>query len=103
MVFSTLYQVGNFWPMKNNADPLAGWHLSEVLAHTTAASRDIIGGLFYLVQHTLWQFCGQVASRGINFQIFHQDATVLPTFLSDAQFDRIEVKFYVPSPRGLKY
>lgn len=77
--------------MKDDADPLDGWSYNEYIAHATSAKNDVYGAFFNFLRSLLLDFCRQVKTNKISFRLFAVDATKLPDYLGDTQFDRIEV------------
>ncbi|EFQ96687.1 hypothetical protein MGYG_08610 [Nannizzia gypsea CBS 118893] len=88
----TFFQAEDTWPMKDSADPLQGWS-SEDVANTSsgAAAADIYGKLFYHIRGMLRSFLSQLSRRCLSFELLHVDAALLPDFLEENTFSRIEV------------
>ena len=82
--------------MLDEADPLAGWPMEEILRKTPVARNDIYGGLFFLVRELLIDFCSRIRALKVDFVLLYGNATELPKTLSrhvglTPLFDRIEV------------
>lgn len=81
--------------MPDNADPLTGWSPEEV--HRTPsgpAKADIYGKLFAHLRTVLGSFLERLSSSKVSLQLYHEDASVLPRYLSHASgsYSRIEVR-----------
>jgi len=80
--------------MKDDADPLAGWSLPEVLKQRVGhTSNDIYGKLYCHIHDQLSSFRRNLRS-GIccDLKLYNMDAAVLARHLGqDISFDRIEV------------
>ncbi|GFG26617.1 monoterpene epsilon-lactone hydrolase [Aspergillus udagawae] len=88
----TFFQSANTWPMNDNADPLHGWPLDEVVTTSTVpATADIYGKLFFYIRGMLGSFLGRLPSLKLSFQLFQLDAACLPDHLENNSFSRIEV------------
>ena len=93
--YSTLFQ-SDVWPMKDDAEPLHGWSLREVLEQRAGpASNDLYGKMYRHLHDLLSSFRRRLrTSHSCNFKLFHVDAKVLAGQLGDAvTFDRIEVQY----------
>lgn len=79
--------------MKDSADPLEGWPLSEVLSIRTRARGDVNGKLHQYVRSTLVGFHSRLRSLDVKFQLYQGDVgQVVPRLLHASTFyDRIEV------------
>jgi hypothetical protein len=78
--------------MRVEASPFAGWSLQEVMAQSSgAATNDIGGKLFYHIRRHLSLFHGRINSAPTAFRFLHLDATELSSHLDSEHFDRIEV------------
>lgn len=87
--------------MPDNADPLTGWAPEEV--HRTSsgpAKADIYGKLFAHLRTVLGSFLQRLSSSQISFQLYHEDVSVLPRYLSHGSYSRIEVRKTWPTPPG---
>jgi len=81
--------------MKDDADPLLGWRLPEILKQNVGpASNDIYGKLYYHLHDQLSLFRRNLnKSSGCDFKLFNMDANLLTQLLhDDTAFDRIEVQ-----------
>lgn len=88
----TFFQTADTWPMKDNADPLNGWSLKEVLnTESGAATADTYGKLFFHLRDLLRSFLDRISCSRISFQIFHLDASSLPSHLDRDSFSRVDV------------
>lgn len=79
--------------MLDNADPLYGWSLPEVLAQSAGlAFNDVYGKPFCLLRDQLSLFRHNLhASDSCSFKLFNMDARTLTQHLGSAvAFDRIE-------------
>jgi hypothetical protein len=86
--------------MKDNADPLHGWSLPEVLEQKAGpASNDIYGKLYHHLYDQLSSFRRNLStSNSCVFKLFNMDANALARhFGGGVGFDRIEVLSYLPS------
>lgn len=78
--------------MKDNADPLNGWSLKEVLnTKSGAATADTYGKLFFHLRGLLHSFLDRISSSRISFHIFHLDTSSLPDHLDVDSFSRVDV------------
>lgn len=78
--------------MPDNADPLTGWSPEEV--HRTSsgpAKADIYGKLFVHLRTVLRSFLQRLSSSQVSFELYQEDASVLPGYLSHGSYSRIEV------------
>ncbi|KAF3387278.1 hypothetical protein F1880_000152 [Penicillium rolfsii] len=88
----TFFQTNDTWPMMDNADPLHGWPLEEVLnTNSGAATADTYGKLFYYLRGLLRSFLDRVSNLKVSFKLLHLDAAVLSDDLDDNSFSRIDV------------
>src|SRR5271169_1273702 len=65
----TFYQMKDFWPMMDSADPIEGWSAKEVIQKAPLAKNDTYGSLFMYIQDILLEFCYKIASLKIRFQL----------------------------------
>jgi hypothetical protein len=80
--------------MKDNADPLSGWNLSEILKQRIGlATNDVYGKLYRHLHDQLSSFRRSLrTSNSCNFKLFHMDPGALVEHFKNAvTFDRIEV------------
>jgi hypothetical protein len=80
--------------MKDNADPLHGWSLPEVLEGKAGpASNDIYGKLCHHLYDQLSSFRRNLRTiKSCSFKLYNRDANALTRHFGDAiGFDRIEV------------
>jgi hypothetical protein len=80
--------------MKDDADPLLGWSLPEILKQNVGpASNDIYGKLYFRLHDQLSLFRRNLnKSNGCDFNLLNMDAELLAQLLPEATaFDRIEV------------
>lgn len=78
--------------MKDSADPLDGWNLSEVLDFDIGpTTNDVYGKLFCYLRSLFSSFHQRVASHSVRFLLLNVDATDLPDQLGETRFARIEV------------
>lgn len=88
---STFFQTAN-WPMKDSAEPLDGWDVTDVLnADTGPATNDVYGKLFYYVTDLLSSFKRRTASLSVRFEMSCNPAEELGNHLKADVFARIEV------------
>ncbi|CAA9965929.1 DUF4470 multi-domain protein [Pyrenophora teres f. maculata] len=87
----TFFVEKDVWPMRDDADPLAGWSYNEYITHSKAAKNDVYGTFFNFLRSLFMEFCKQIHSVKIAFTLFDVDAVKLPSYLTDITFDRIEV------------
>jgi hypothetical protein len=82
--------------MKDDAEPLHGWSLREVLEQRAGpASNDLYGKLYRHLHDLLSSFRRRLRkSHSCNFKLSHMDAKALAGDFGDAvTFDRIEVQY----------
>lgn len=78
--------------MKDSADPLDGWNLSEVLkVQCGPASNDSYGKLFYFLTSLFSRFYHRLSVLEASFELLNLDAKNLRDHLPDGTFSRIEV------------
>jgi len=80
--------------MKDNADPLHGWSLPEVLEGKAGpASNDIYVKLYQHLYDQLSAFRRNLRTiKSCSFKLYNMDANALTRHFGDAiEFDRIEV------------
>jgi hypothetical protein len=77
--------------MKDDADPLDGWSSNKYIKFAPIAKSDAYGALFFYLRHLLLAFCKRTRLLAISFQLLATDAVDLPYFLTNMDFDRIEV------------
>ncbi|PWY93925.1 hypothetical protein BO94DRAFT_313736 [Aspergillus sclerotioniger CBS 115572] len=88
----TFFQLDNIWPMKDDADPLAGWSPKEVSDTSSGpASADMYGKLFFHIRGILQSFLSRLSNLNISITMYQVDARKLPGHLKGGSFDRIEV------------
>lgn len=81
------------WPMMDDAEPLSGWDLAEVLQTSTGtAINDLYGKLFVHVRSVLISFKRRLSSSGARFELYNSNATELPQIFAPNTFARIEVR-----------
>jgi hypothetical protein len=82
--------------MKDDAEPLHGWSLREVLEQRAGpASNDLYGKLYRHLHDLLSSFRRRLRkSHSCNFKLSHMDAKALAGDFGDAvTFDRIEGQY----------
>lgn len=79
--------------MMDDACPLAGWPIKEVIKMSTAAEIDIYGALHRCLFKVLESFCLGLRGRKIAFYMSQLDATEMQRDLKlpNQWFDRVEV------------
>ncbi|CZR56251.1 uncharacterized protein PAC_06139 [Phialocephala subalpina] len=89
----TFFHEDRVWPMRDDADPLAGWDYHEYIKFAPKATNDVMGSFFFFLRDALLRFCKRIKDINIHFRLFNVDARELPDHLSteESQFDRIEV------------
>ncbi|KAI1761376.1 hypothetical protein GGR53DRAFT_469374 [Hypoxylon sp. FL1150] len=88
----TIFRDTNSWPMKDDADPLYGWKMSEIYGSSSgAATNDIYGKLVVLLRDTLKHFHRRLNAADISFHLTNVNAEDLYNYVQPATFDRIEV------------
>ncbi|KAL4781287.1 hypothetical protein BJX76DRAFT_363731 [Aspergillus varians] len=88
----TFFQTADTWPMVDNADPLHGWSLEEVMnTRNGGTTADIYGKLFFYIRGLLRSFFDRLLDSKISFRLFHLDAVSLPNHLDKDCFSRIDV------------
>jgi hypothetical protein len=81
--------------MLDDANPLEGWCLSEILKTDAGpATNDVFGKLFCYLQSVFRAFYRRIASSNVEFQLFNVDAKELPSYLKAQHFARIEVAIF---------
>lgn len=89
---STFFQSAD-WPMKDSADPLAGWALKDVLkADSGPATNDIYGKLYIYLHGFLSSFHHRLNSLKVGFELTNHAAEDLGKHLETGTFARIEVR-----------
>ncbi|KAK5701102.1 hypothetical protein LTR17_022899 [Elasticomyces elasticus] len=87
----TLFQAQE-WPLKDSADPLDGWHLSELLKTKYGkADKDIYGKLYISVRQMLSASMSKLYTHRHIFELYNLNATELPNHCAEDTFARIEV------------
>lgn len=78
--------------MKDDADPLHGWQMSEILGVSSGtATNDIYGKLIVLLKDLLTRFHRRLDTLNISFHLLNVNAEDLYDYVKPAAFDRIEV------------
>lgn len=78
--------------MADDADPLDGWPLEEVLRTSSGpATADTYGKLYFHLRGVLGRFIKRISEANIVFEMHHADASSLPHRLENNQFSRIDV------------
>lgn len=90
------FQDKESWPLKDAADPLAGWSWRDIAHSKTPAKNDIYGHLCAHLYDTLLRFCQTCRRIKITIRLFQADIRELPQLLGALKepqdgFDRIEV------------
>ncbi|KAF7188355.1 Zinc finger MYND domain-containing protein 10 [Pseudocercospora fuligena] len=86
----TFFQ-GTEWPMKDSADPVAGWSLPDLLqVKAYGATNDLHGQLYFHLQTILNAVQSRVSQHECHFQMLNCNATELPSRLKGSTFARIE-------------
>lgn len=87
------FQAADEWPMKDSADPLEGWPLSEVLSVHTGLRDDVNGKLYQYIHSCLVEFHGRLQALEIKFRLYQGDVRQAVPQLMDTKtkYDRIEV------------
>ncbi|KAK3615501.1 hypothetical protein LTR22_027412 [Elasticomyces elasticus] len=87
----TLFQAQE-WPLKDSADPLDEWHLSELLKTKYGkADKDIYSKLYVSVRQMLSAFMSKLYTQRHIFELYKLNATELPNHCAEDNFARIEV------------
>ncbi|KAF4594736.1 hypothetical protein GQ602_000349 [Ophiocordyceps camponoti-floridani] len=86
----TLFQSSS-WSLNDKADPRDGWAISEVQRCLWPASEDWYGRLTAHLTALLGKFIAKLGKNNVSFQMHNTDARVLPYYLEDRKFNRIEV------------
>jgi hypothetical protein len=100
IIYSTLFQDTELWPMADYADPLDGWALGEILQTSYGAENDIYGQLHQHVIGFLRKFCEKLPALKLNISLLNMDAGNLPKCIDmfdgkQQAYDRIDVR---PTP-----
>ncbi|KAI0506920.1 hypothetical protein F5B22DRAFT_638889 [Xylaria bambusicola] len=82
---------GNFWPLKQDADPLRGWDLATINEEkgTERADNDIYGKLFYYVRNLFKSFILKLRTVNVTFHVVPYNGYDLAQE-TQMKFDRIE-------------
>ncbi|XXG94485.1 hypothetical protein Hte_000742 [Hypoxylon texense] len=105
----TLFRNTDSWPMKDDADPLHGWQMSEISAVSSGtATNDIYGKLFVLLKDLLARFHRRLGTLDVSFHLLNVNAEDLHDYVKPTTFDRIEVSNisdagYLGMPRTIGY
>lgn len=88
----TLFRDTNSWPMKDDADPIHGWRMSDISsALTGAATNDIYGKLVVHLRDQISRFHRRLSATDIFFHLTNVNAEDLYDYVQPVTFDRIEV------------
>jgi hypothetical protein len=79
--------------MKDSADPLDGWPLSEVFSIHAGPRDDVNGKLYQYIRSCLVEFHGRLQALEVKFQLYQGDVRqVVPQLMdTNTKYDRIEV------------
>lgn len=79
--------------MRDSADPIDGWTLSDVLGESGGAKNDVYGLLHLHVRRLLEKFCEKLFILKLDICLYQNDARDLPNQLKGELrfYDRIEV------------
>jgi len=61
------------------------------MKHASAAKADVHGAIFFYLREMLMEFCTRLHTTKISFRLFCLDALDIGQYLTDLNFDRIEV------------
>lgn len=80
------------WPMKDDAEPTAGWDLEDII-NTSAgpAKNDFYGKLFVLISQKLYAFRQKLATQVFDFRLTNVNAIELSDASGGNSYARIEV------------
>ncbi|EME83216.1 uncharacterized protein MYCFIDRAFT_45968 [Pseudocercospora fijiensis CIRAD86] len=82
---------GTEWPMKDSADPAAGWSLPDLLqVNTYGATNDLHAQLYFHLQTVLDTVRSSLSQLGCYFQMLNSNAEELSHRLKGSTFARIE-------------
>ncbi|KAI1777963.1 hypothetical protein F4818DRAFT_456940 [Hypoxylon cercidicola] len=88
----TLFRSAVEWPMVDNALPISGWSLKQILdVDIGPAKNDLYGKLYHYLRQLFADFHGRLRSLPAKFDFLHMDARVLPNHVGGMRFDRIDV------------
>lgn len=80
--------------MLDSAEPLSGWKMLDVFqTDNGSAVNDLYGKLFVHICSVLLSFLRRLSSAGVNFELYHMNATELLDVLTPSSFARIDVRF----------
>lgn len=85
--------------MNDDATPRGGWRFDEYMEDAPAAKADEFGAIFFYLKGLLLRFCDRLRSSNVSFRLFNMDARDIGPYL-DTRFDRIEVRYALPSPHN---
>ena len=78
--------------MKDDSDPLNGWHLPDVLdVESGQAKNDVYGKLYHYPRTLFSSFYRRITMHSCHFQLLNLNAKDLPEHLEKDRFARIEV------------
>ena len=83
--------------MGDDADPLKGWRIHDVMQQSLTAKHDKYGALYNHLRELLTIFCKRLQGLRINFFVYDTDPEYLIKSLkhlniAQQSFDRIEVR-----------
>ncbi|KAI1376191.1 hypothetical protein F4677DRAFT_84451 [Hypoxylon crocopeplum] len=88
----TLFRDTNTWPMKDDADPLDGWRISDIVdVDSGLATNDVYCKLSFLLKDLITRFYHRLKSLDISFQLLNVNAEDLHHYIEQGSFDRIEI------------
>ncbi|KAF2792338.1 hypothetical protein K505DRAFT_307801 [Melanomma pulvis-pyrius CBS 109.77] len=87
----TFFQTSNVWPLGDQADPLSGWSIADVVETPSLAANDWYGKLFIHLRDEFSKFLERLRLVKINFTLLNVDAKELPIYLDRNTYARIEV------------
>ncbi|KAI5866987.1 hypothetical protein GGS23DRAFT_299667 [Durotheca rogersii] len=105
----TIFRDTTIWPMKDDADPISGWDIAEVMkVRYGPATNDIYGKICSFIRDVLLRFHQRLKNLDLSFELFNVDARDLSNYTGSRLFDRIEVsnisdKGYLGTAQTLYY
>ncbi|KAI3049468.1 hypothetical protein CBS147353_11672 [Aspergillus niger] len=87
----TFYLPPYDWPMNDQASPLDGWPILEVIQVPLQAKEDLHGKLYVYLEGVFGKFLDRLATVRVDFELLHVDAVKLPEILKMQKYARIEV------------
>lgn len=81
--------------MNDQASPLDGWPILEVIQVPLQAKEDLHGKLYVYLEGVFGKFLDRLATVRVDFKLLHVDAVKLPEILKMQKYARIEVSLII--------